>query len=101
MDSVYVGTVEGYPMLENIIPRLKENNIREVTLMPFMLVAGDHAINDMASEEEDSWKSQLENQDIKANIYLHGLGENKAFQDIYVQHIRDCIEGNPLAVEKD
>ena len=98
INNVYVGTVEGYPMLDNIIPKLKEKDIREVTLMPYMLVAGDHAINDMASDEEDSWKSQLENEGFKVNIYLHGLGENKAYQDIYVQHVRDCIDGNPLMI---
>jgi sirohydrochlorin cobaltochelatase len=85
-------------MLDNIIPKLKENNIEEVTLMPYMLVAGDHAKNDMASDEEDSWKTQLENEGFKVNIYLHGLGENKAYQEIYVQHVRDCIEGNPLMI---
>ncbi|MBV7275258.1 sirohydrochlorin cobaltochelatase [Clostridiaceae bacterium UIB06] len=99
LENVYVGTVEGYPTLDNIIPKLKEKNIREVTLMPYMLVAGDHAINDMAGDEEDSWKSQLEEQDIKANVYLHGLGENRAYQDIYVQHVQDCIDGNPLMTE--
>lgn len=99
LDNVYVGTVEGYPLLENLICKLKQKNIREVTLMPYMLVAGDHATNDMASDEEDSWKSQLEKEDIKVNIYLHGLGENKAYQDIYVQHLRDCIDGNPLMID--
>ncbi len=99
LNNVYVGTVEGYPTLENIIPKMKKDNIEEVTLMPFMLVAGDHAINDMAGEEEDSWKAQLVKEGFKVNIYLHGLGENKAFQDIYVEHIKDCINGNPLLVQ--
>ncbi|MCT8976621.1 sirohydrochlorin cobaltochelatase [Clostridium sp. CX1] len=97
-DKIYVGTVEGYPMLEHIIPKLKKDNIEEVTLMPFMLVAGDHAINDMASDEEDSWKSILEKEGFKVNVYLHGLGENGAYQQIYVQHIKDCIDGNPLMI---
>lgn len=99
IEKIFVGTVEGYPIIQNIIPRLKEKNIREVVLMPFMLVAGDHAINDMAGEEMDSWKSILENKGFEVSVYLHGLGENKAFQEIYVQHIKDCIEGNPLMIE--
>lgn len=99
LNKVYVGTVEGYPMLDNIILKLKENNVKRVILMPFMLVAGDHAINDMAGKEENSWKIMLEKEDIEAHIYMHGLGENKAFQDIYVQHIKDCINGNPLMIE--
>ncbi|AKA72200.1 sirohydrochlorin cobaltochelatase [Clostridium scatologenes] len=95
LDNVYVGTVEGYPILDNLVPKMKQKGIEEVTLMPFMLVAGDHAINDMAGEE-DSWKIQLEEEGFKVNVYLHGLGENKAFQDIYVEHIKDSINGNPL-----
>lgn len=98
-DKIYVATVEGYPMLQHIIPKLKMNNIKEITLMPFMLVAGDHAINDMASDEEDSWKNVLEKEGFKVNLYLHGLGENGAYQQIYVQHIRDCIDGNPLMTQ--
>lgn len=97
LKNVYVATVEGYPTLENIIPKMKLSNINEITLMPFMLVAGDHAMNDMAGEE-DSWKTKLETEGFKINVYLHGLGENKAFQDIYVQHVRDCINDNPLLV---
>jgi sirohydrochlorin cobaltochelatase len=91
-EKVYVGTVEGYPTLQDIIRRLNKDEIKEVTLMPLMLVAGDHAKNDMASDEEDSWKTVLQNQGIKVNIYLHGLGEITKFQDIYLDHIRDVIE---------
>jgi len=99
LDNVFVGTVEGYPALDNIIPRLKAKGIKEVTLMPFMLVAGDHANNDMAGDEEDSWASILKSEGFKVNTYLHGLGENEGFQDIYVQHVKDCIDGNPLMEE--
>lgn len=90
--NVYIGTVEGYPTIENIVMRLKADNIKEVVLMPLMLVAGDHAINDMASNEEDSWKSILEREGINSEIYLHGLGEVKEFQDIYIEHISDVVE---------
>ncbi|OAA91211.1 sirohydrochlorin cobaltochelatase [Clostridium ljungdahlii] len=98
--NTFVATVEGYPAIDNVIPKLKKNNIEKVTLMPFMLVAGDHATNDMAGEDNDSWKQILKSKGFEINTYLHGLGENKAFQEIYVQHIRDCIEGNPLMDEK-
>lgn len=96
LSNVHVATVEGYPMLEQVIPKLKEKSIEEVTLMPFMLVAGDHAINDMAGLDEDSWKSRLEKCGVKVNVYLHGLGENEAFQKIYIDHILDSINGDPL-----
>lgn len=90
--NVYVGTVEGYPEIEHIIPKLKNENIKEVILMPYMLVAGDHAINDMASDEEESWKSLLKKEGFIVNTYLHGLGENPNYQMIYVNHVREAIK---------
>ena len=59
--------------------------------MPLLLVAGDHAKNDMAGDSEESWKSILEAEGFKVKIYLHGLGENSDVQDIYIQHINDVI----------
>lgn len=101
LKNVYIGTVEGTPELDNVIRRLKEDNIKEVTLMPFMVVAGDHANNDMAGDEDDSWKTILKKEGFKVNTYLHGLGENKKIQNIYIQHVKDCIDGNPLMEEKE
>lgn len=92
LENVYMGTVEGYPTIDRAIKQLNKKNIKEVTLMPFMIVAGDHAKNDMASDEEDSWKTILENEGFKVNIYLHGLGENHKVRDIYVNRVKDCIE---------
>ncbi|MGH4051731.1 MAG: sirohydrochlorin cobaltochelatase [Clostridium sp.] len=90
--NVHLGTVEGYPTLQNVIRRLNKDKIKEITLIPLMLVAGDHAKNDMTSDEKDSWKLVIQNQGIKVNIYLHGLGEVSKFQEIYLDHIRDAIE---------
>ncbi|MBF8982573.1 sirohydrochlorin cobaltochelatase [Lutibacter sp. B2] len=89
---VYVGTVEGYPALDDVIGKLKKDNIKEVTLMPYMLVAGDHANNDMAGDEEDSWKTVLKKEGFTVKTYLHGLGENAEYQDIYVEHAKEAIE---------
>jgi cobalamin biosynthesis Co2+ chelatase CbiK len=91
--KVYVGTVEGYPELDDVIKKLKKDNIKEVTLMPYMVVAGDHANNDMAGDEEDSWKTILKGEGFTVNTYLHGLGENAKYQDIYVDHVKTAIEG--------
>jgi sirohydrochlorin cobaltochelatase len=91
--SVYVGTVEGFPTLDDILPALKADAVRKVTLMPFMIVAGDHASNDMAGDEEDSWKTILKKEGFDVEIYLHGLGENKRIQAKYVHHVKDAIEG--------
>ncbi len=92
--NVHVATVEGYPTLDRVIPNVLADGNTEVTLMPLMLVAGDHAKNDMAGEEQDSWKSILEAEGFKVKIYLHGLGENSEIQDIYIQHIKDVINEN-------
>lgn len=88
----YVGTVEGYPEIEEVIVNLKKDNVSKVRLMPFMLVAGDHAINDMASDEEDSWKSILNKKGFDTKVHLQGLGENKYIQDKFVKHALDCKE---------
>ncbi|MTI46572.1 MAG: sirohydrochlorin cobaltochelatase [Firmicutes bacterium] len=89
--NLFVGTVEGYPELDDIIPKLNKANINEVTLMPFMLVAGDHAVNDLVGEE-DSWKSILEEQGFKVKVHMSGLGENSKYQDIYVNHVYDAMK---------
>lgn len=91
LPHVYVGTVEGYPGLEHILRKLNSAQIKEVILMPFMLVAGDHAHNDLAGSGDDSWKSILEKEGCQVEIYLHGLGENPAFREIYLQHVNDSL----------
>lgn len=60
--------------------------------MPFMLVAGDHATNDMASDDEDSWKSILEQAGIETECHLQGLGENPLIQAQFIEHIKVAIE---------
>lgn len=92
----YVAVVEdgAEPSFDSVLKKLAANKeTKKVLLMPLMLVAGDHANNDMAGEEEDSWKSILTAKGYAVEIYMHGLGENKAFQDIYVEHIKDAIAG--------
>lgn len=90
-NNIFIGTVEGEKSIEDILIELKEKHIDNVLLRPFMLVAGDHAINDMSSSEDDSWKSILEENGIKSTIDLKGLGEIGAIQDIFIQHLRDII----------
>ena len=92
LDNVYVFAVEGFPALGSIIEKLKGKKIKKVTLMPFMLVAGDHANKDMAGDEEDSAKSQLKMAGFNVDVYVHGLGENLAIQEIYIQHLKDAID---------
>lgn len=89
--NIYIGTVEGNKTIDNIVPHLKKNNIKKVDLMPLMLVAGDHAINDMASEEGDSWKSRIVSEGIETNVVLRGLGEIEGIQNIYIEHLEDIL----------
>lgn len=89
--NAFVGTVEGYPELEQVIKKLKDKNIKTVDLLPFMLVAGDHAINDMASDEEDSWKTILEKEGFNVKVHLKGLGENPYIQEKFKNHAIDCM----------
>ncbi|WP_312516400.1 sirohydrochlorin cobaltochelatase [Anaerospora sp.] len=92
LEHAYVYTVEGFPSLDNVLEKLQKQQVRKVALLPFMLVAGDHAQNDMAGDEPDSAKSQLLAAGFEVEAYLYGLGENAAIQDIYVQHLRDAMQ---------
>lgn len=83
LGPIFIYTVEGRPGLEEIIPRLKENHIRHVTLMPTMLVAGDHANNDMAGDDPDSHKNILLREGFTVSTYIHGLGENENVRRLY------------------
>lgn len=87
----YVYTVEGFPSFESVLEKLQKQKVRKVKLMPFMLVAGDHANNDMAGDEPDSAKSQLLAAGFEVEAQLAGLGENAAIQELYVQHLKDAI----------
>ena len=90
LKNVYVYTVEGWPSLETVLPKLKANGIKHITLMPMMMVAGDHANNDMAGDEPDSHKSQLEAEGFTVDAYIHGIGENQQIRDLYVQRANDA-----------
>lgn len=89
---VLIGTVEAEPTLDDLIEILKNRDIKGVVLMPFMIVAGDHTQNDLVGDDEDSWKTQLERAGYQVEIYLRGLGESPAYQQIYVQHVKDAID---------
>lgn len=90
LQNVYVYTVEGWPSLETVLPKLKAAGIKHITLMPMMMVAGDHANNDMAGDEPDSHKSQLEAAGFQVDAYIHGIGENQKIRDLYVQRANDA-----------
>ena len=96
-ENVFIGTVEGEPeetACENVINNVKEAGYKKVVLRPLMVVAGDHANNDMAGDDDDSWKSQFEASGAfdKIDTQIAGLGEIDAIQQIYVDHTKAAIE---------
>ena len=91
-DRVYLATVEGYPTLDSVERQLaKRPEIRRLMLAPFMLVAGDHARNDM-SGDEDSWAEQLKQAGYTVRCILQGLGECSAIRELFVEHCRQAME---------
>ena len=95
-ENVFIGTVEGEPedtACEAVIEKLKNAGYKKVILRPLMVVAGDHANNDMAGDDDDSWKSQFEasGEFDSIDTQIAGLGEIKAIQDLYVAHTADAM----------
>ena len=82
----FLGTVEAYPSMESLKKQLRALALKKVILAPFMVVAGDHANNDMSGEDEDSWKSQFEAEGYQVSCVLKGLGEYPSVRKIYVAH---------------
>jgi sirohydrochlorin cobaltochelatase len=90
---VFVGTVEGSPEIAEIKEMLITQKVKTAYLMPFMSVAGDHAINDMAGEEEGSWKSILTKAGISCSPVLKGTAEYDDIVEIWVDHLAKAISG--------
>lgn len=80
----HVGTIEGYPTFDTVLAQLKASKEKQVTLVPFMFVAGDHAKNDIAVD----WKEALEKQGFKVNVRMEGLGQLPAIQQLFIDHAR-------------
>lgn len=95
--NVFIGTVEGEPeatAVENVIENVKLADYKKIVLRPLMVVAGDHANNDMAGDDDDSWKNMFNNSNAfeKVDCQISGLGEIPEIQEIYVEHTQDAME---------
>lgn len=88
----HVATVEGYPTYETTLARLKQDKVKNVTLVPFMFVAGDHARNDIDGE----WRDNLEREGYKVQSVIEGLGQIPEIQDIFINHIKEGMQERPL-----
>ncbi len=94
-ENVFIGTVEGEPeetACEAVIEAVKAAGYTNVVLRPLMVVAGDHANNDMAGSEEDSWKTMFEAAGFTVDCQIHGLGEIADVQALYVAHTKAAID---------
>jgi sirohydrochlorin cobaltochelatase len=86
-----IGTVEAEPSLDDVIVQLDALGLKKVVLLPFMIVAGDHANNDMAGDEDDSWKSILQSKGYTVQPVLRGLGQYPGIQAMFVRHAGEAI----------
>lgn len=95
-DNVFIGTVEGEPedtACEAVIKAAADAGYTKIVLRPLMVVAGDHANNDMAGEDDDSWVSMFKASGNFESVdtQIHGLGSVDAIEQIYVQHTKNAI----------
>lgn len=89
--NVFLGTVEGYPGYDEVLASLNESGVKKARLIPFMVVAGDHALNDLTGNESESWKSMLEKEGFEIDYNLLGMGENDGIVEIFVGHTKDAF----------
>jgi sirohydrochlorin cobaltochelatase len=90
-DNIFLGSIEGSAGIDHVISSLDGSEAGSVTLKPFMLVAGDHVKNDMASDEEDSWKSILEENGYKVHIDMIPLGEMEKIQEMFLMKLKEVL----------
>ncbi|MGN1167705.1 MAG: sirohydrochlorin cobaltochelatase [Lachnospiraceae bacterium] len=90
--NIYMGTVEAYPFIEEILGQLRNTPVTCVHLAPFMIVAGDHANNDMAGDTEDSWAFLCEKAGYDVTCHLKGLGEYSKIHELFLEHLDKIID---------
>ena len=88
-DNIFIATVEGQVTIEDVIQKLKGRGFSKILLKPFMIVAGDHAKNDMASDDEDSWKTILQNEGYEVTPVLKGMGEYKFIHNMFMDKLQE------------
>ena len=90
-NDYYVGTVEATPSLDDVLAAVQKGSYEKVILRPLMIVAGDHANNDMAGDEDDSWKSTFEKAGYTVDCQVEGLGQLEAIQQLFVEHAKAAV----------
>ncbi|MBR3743341.1 MAG: sirohydrochlorin cobaltochelatase [Clostridia bacterium] len=89
---ILVGTVEAEPSLDDVLAAAQAMNAKKVVLMPLMVTAGTHAYEDMAGDEEDSWKTAFESAGFQVECVLKGLGEYENIRAMFVQHAQSALQ---------
>ncbi len=97
--KTFIGQVEGFPDLDDFLNEILATGIKRVVLKPFMLTAGDHAHNDIAGEDSDSWSSRLTKQGLTVINIMEGLGSNNRFADLYGNRILETATDNNISLE--
>ena len=90
--NIFLGTVEAYPALDSLLRAAGSFHPKKIVLAPFMIVAGDHAQNDLAGEDPDSWMSRLSSEGYEVTPVLKGLGEYPKIRQILVDHVQHVID---------
>ena len=90
-EHYYIGTVEAEPSVEDVLESVKAGSYKRVVLRPLMIVAGDHANNDMAGDEADSWKSVFEAAGYEVSCVVEGLGQLPAIRQLIVEHAGEAL----------
>ena len=86
-NNIFIATVEGKVTIEDIIEKMKEKDFKRILLKPLMIVAGDHAKNDMSSDDEDSWKTILKNEGYEVTAVLKGMGEYEFIRKMFMDKL--------------
>ncbi|MCB6608101.1 sirohydrochlorin cobaltochelatase [[Clostridium] symbiosum] len=90
--NYFVGTVEAAPSLDDVLAAVKKGEYKKAVLEPLMIVAGDHANNDMAGDEEGSWKTAFEGAGYEVTCLVRGLGEMEPIQQLFVEHAKAAVD---------
>jgi len=90
-ENFFLGTVEAYPSMESLLKMVKAYAPKKVLLAPFMIVAGDHARNDMAGDDPESWRCQFEKEGFLVSPILKGLGEYPGIRQLFIDHIYNAL----------
>ncbi len=91
--NIYIGTVEAWSSLESVLGSVRRQEPEKVVLAPFLMVAGDHVVNDLAGEQADSWKSVFEAEGYQTECVTRGLGEYPGIRRILMEHLRETVSG--------